>query len=72
MKGWETVTVPAGTFRGIRVHLETELYDPSTGEPIPGTDTSWYVPEVRRSVKSDTTGKGGSQRVIQLLSYDVQ
>lgn len=72
VKGWETVSVPAGTFRGIRVELETELYDPSTGDRIPGTDTSWYVPEVRRSVKSDTTGKGGSQRVIELLWYDVK
>ena len=72
VKGWETVTVPAGTFRGIRVELETELFDPSTGERVPGTDTSWYVPEVRRSVKSDTTGKGGSRRLIQLISYDVQ
>jgi len=72
VKGWESVSVPAGTFRGIRVDLETELYDPSTGERVSGTDISWYVPEVRRSVKSDTTGRGGSQRVIRLLSYDVE
>ena len=71
VKGWETVSVPAGTFHGIRVELQTELYDPSTGERVPGTDISWYVPEVRRSVKSDTTGRGGSQRVIRLLSFDV-
>ncbi len=35
-------------------------------------DTSWYVPEVRRSVKSDTTGKGGSERVIKLHWNDVE
>ena len=72
VEGWETVSVPAETFRGIRVDPESELYDPSTGERTLGTDTSWYVPEVRRSVKSDTTGKGGSRRLIQLISYDVQ
>jgi hypothetical protein len=68
---WETVSVPAGTFRGIRVHLLTELFDPSTGDRIRGTDTSWYVPEVRRSVKSVTTGKDGKQRLIQLISYEL-
>lgn len=69
---WERVTVPAGSFRGIRVTLQTELFDPGTGERIQGTDISWYVPEVRRSVKSLTTGKGGSQGLIQLISYDLR
>ncbi len=68
---WETVSVPAGTFRAIKVSLQTELFDPNTGERIPGTDVSWYVPEVRRSVKSLTSGKGGSRRLIQLLRYEV-
>lgn len=68
---WETVSVPAGTFRAIRVHLLTEVFDPSTGERISGTDTSWYVPEVRRSVKSQTTGRGGRERLIQLLRYEL-
>jgi len=71
VEGWETVRVPAGTFRAIRVSLQTELFDPSTGERIPGTDLSWYVPEVRRSVKSLTSGKDGSRRLIQLLHYEL-
>lgn len=66
---WETVSVPAGTFRAIRVSLRTELEDPSTGERTSGTDVSWYVPELRRSVKSVITGKGGSRQVIELLRY---
>jgi hypothetical protein len=69
---WDTVTVPAGTFRGIKVSLRTDLYDPSLGEHIPGTDVSWYVPEIRRSVKSITTGQGGSVRVIELLEYSLK
>lgn len=68
---WETVSVPAGTFRALKVSLQTELFDPSTGERITGADVSWYVPEVRRSVKSLTTGKDGSQRLIQLLRYEL-
>ncbi|NEX16818.1 MAG: hypothetical protein C1943_09355 [Halochromatium sp.] len=69
VEGWETVSVPAGTFHGIKVELKTELYDPNSGEHIIGSDTSWYVPEVRRSVKSVMTGKAGKQRLIHLLSY---
>jgi hypothetical protein len=71
VEGWETISVPAGTFRGIKVVLQTELFDPGSGERIVGSDTSWYVPEVRRSVKSLTTGKAGRQRLIQLLSYEL-
>lgn len=68
---WETVSVPAGTFRAIKVELQTEVFDHSTGERISGSDRSWFVPDVRRSVKSITTGKGGSQRLIQLMSYEL-
>lgn len=68
---WEDVSVPAGSFRAIKVSLQTQLFDPSKGETIPGTDTSWYVPEVRRSVKSATTGKDGDSRLIQLLNYEL-
>lgn len=69
---WEDIVVPSGSFRAIKVNLETELYDPSTGQKTSGTDVSWYVPEVHRSVKSITTGKDGKQQVIQLLSYEVR
>lgn len=72
VEGWDVVTVPAGTFRAIKVSLRTELYDPSSGESIPGTDVSWYVPEVKRSVKSVTTGQGGSRRVIELVQYSLE
>jgi hypothetical protein len=66
---WEEVRVPAGTFWGLKVVLKTELFDPAKGERVSSTDVSWYVPSVRRSVKSDVIGKGGRRRVIQLLDY---
>jgi hypothetical protein len=49
---WEEVTVPAGTFQGIRVTTETEVTILATGERSRGTDISWYVPEVGRTVKT--------------------
>ncbi|MBK8638395.1 MAG: hypothetical protein IPN92_08940 [Chromatiaceae bacterium] len=68
---WEDVAVPAGNFRAMRVSLETEVFDSATGEKTRGTDISWYVPEVRRSVKSITSGKDGKSKIIQLMSYQL-
>ncbi len=66
---WDSVSVPAGTFQALRISLNTQVYDSSTGETVRGTDTSWYVPAIGRSVKSLTTGKDGSQQLLQLQSY---
>lgn len=72
---WETVTVPAGTFRGVKVTIQTELLDRTTGQKSTGTDTSWYVPEVRRSVRSLTSSKNSegveSKQDIQLIKYGI-
>lgn len=71
--GSETVTVPAGTFNAIKVITKSELVDVSNGETISGSDTSWYVPELRRSVKSETASRkpdGTEDRqIIQLIEY---
>jgi len=40
---WEETTVPVGTFRALKITLQTELLDPSTGETSTGTDISWYA-----------------------------
>jgi hypothetical protein len=49
--GWETVVVPAGKFRAIRVDLEA-VYRPFDGSStFLQQATFWYVPEVRRWVK---------------------
>jgi hypothetical protein len=73
---WEEITVPAGTFRALKITLQTELLDPSTGETSTGTDISWYAPDVRHSVRSEITSKNvqGQQerQIIHLLHYDLQ
>jgi hypothetical protein len=76
VEGWDTVTTPAGTFTGIRVVAKTELVDPVNGQTYSGTDISWYVPGLRKSVKSETssTQPDGSEKreIIQLLNYSLQ
>jgi hypothetical protein len=50
--GWESITVPAGTFQALR--LESEVWWRIGGDGRTGKDltTYWYVPEVKRFVKS--------------------
>jgi hypothetical protein len=49
--GWETVEVPAGKFRAMKVDLEA-VYQPLDGSrAYLQQATFWYVPEVRRWVK---------------------
>jgi len=71
--GSETVTVPAGTFNAIKLITKSELVDVSKGETTFGSDTSWYVPELRRSVKSETASRkpDGTEdkQIIQLIEY---
>jgi len=73
--GWDTVTTPAGSFKGIKVITNTELLDHATGQKTIGSDTSWYVPELRRSVKSETWSQkpDGSKenQIIHLLNYKI-
>ncbi len=53
-RGWETVTVPAGTFETLRIdYREVTSYGTGTG-------TLWYSPEVRRPVKHDYRMSGMS------------
>ena len=73
---WETVTVPAGTFNAIKIIISTELLDQASGFKSTGTDISWYVPELRKSVKSETFSQkqDGSEdkQVIQLVKYIIE
>ena len=66
--GWETVEVPAGKFRAMRVDVEAiyQRTDGSGSSPMQGS--LWYVPEVRRWVKlqSVTPGRSLSE---ELLAY---
>lgn len=74
--GWETVTVPAGTFRAVKVMLATEVKDLKTGQVTPGSDTSWFAPAVKRSVKSEMSSRNLQEarddfQTVQLLSTSV-
>jgi hypothetical protein len=72
---WEEVTVPAGTFRALKITLHTELLDRATEQKSRGTDISWYVPALRRSVRSEITShtfQGQQERqLIQLTQYNL-
>jgi ankyrin repeat protein len=73
---WEDVSVPAGTFRAIKITTQTELLDRATRQKSTSTDISWYAPNVRRSVKSEVTSQnfqGNQERqLIQVIRYDLK
>jgi hypothetical protein len=50
--GWETVKVPAGEFRALRIERRIDLgdYDPFRG-PTLRWETEWYSPDVKGPVK---------------------
>jgi len=74
VEGWEKVQVPAGEYEALKIVLKTEVKDADNVSP--GTDVSWYVPALRRSVKSELTGLDVTtgreeKRTVRLLSYHV-
>jgi hypothetical protein len=73
---WEDVSVPAGTFRTIKITIQTELVDRTIGQRSTGTDISWYAPNIRRSVKTEVTSQNfqGNQekQLIQMIQYDLK
>ena len=73
--GWEKVQVPAGEFEALKIVLNTEVKD--ADKVSAGTDISWYVPALRRSVKSELAGHDMStgqeeKKIVRLISYKVQ
>ncbi|MCI0427828.1 MAG: tetratricopeptide repeat protein [Nitrospiraceae bacterium] len=73
---WENVSVPAGTFRAIRITTQTELLDGVTGQRSTGTDVSWYAPDIRRSVKSLVSSRNMQGNVeeqfIHMAHYELK
>jgi hypothetical protein len=73
---WETVTVPAGSFAALKIVLADDITE--NGVLIQqGQDVSWYVPAVRRTVKTEETSFNPTsgerrQRTISLIEYSVQ
>lgn len=49
--GWDTVDVPAGKFRAIKVELDTVIQPSDGSRAYQRQTTVWYVPNVRRWVK---------------------
>lgn len=67
-KGWETISVPAGRFRVMRIEATMDVSQPD-GTSLRRHATMWYSPEVRRMVKSETYARGGDTFTEELLSY---
>ena len=72
---WESVEVPAGVFEAVKVVLQIEIRE--NGVLLSqSTDTSWYSPLAKRSVKTEErsrdmkTGQEG-RRTVVLSEYSV-
>ncbi len=59
--GWETVTVPAGTFTALRLEI-------SYRSMVPAETTCWYLPDANTFAKCDITS-GKKKTTIELVSY---
>ena len=66
--GWEDVTVPAGTFRALRLEARgtTRRYDLNVTGPL--RNTYWYAPKAQRWVKQDFASKA-RQYTRELIKY---
>ncbi|HUN69236.1 MAG TPA: hypothetical protein VMU46_10580 [Burkholderiales bacterium] len=77
--GWESVTVPAGTFRALRVEIEGHRgKDPDPywwpKQAARFQHTFWYAPEVKRYVKAHhlawaMTASQMADEAVELLEY---
>lgn len=67
---WEDITVPAGQFHALKIVSQYEVTDNTSHKTTNNSDTSWYAPEVRRSVKTISQDDKGT-RVIELLEYNL-
>lgn len=74
--GWEEIDTPAGKFKALKIvregfrqnHRQSRT---SRGEPI--TETTWYVPELRRYAKHSyvNDSRGGSRFEVVLTRYNL-
>jgi hypothetical protein len=74
--GWENVTVPAGTFRALRIESEGPFQRLDIGVKGTAKETAWYAPEVKRHVKWTFENWNAKGRNLwwglELLKYRVQ
>ncbi|MFO1323787.1 MAG: hypothetical protein U1F15_06955 [Burkholderiales bacterium] len=76
VRGWETVTVPAGTFRAMRIELDNSCYYGGVDAGFCGqADVVWYSPQVKRHVRMERrTFKGnymGTNMLEELTAYSL-
>lgn len=77
---WESVTVPAGTFKVVKVVMAEEFtwFNPKSGGRGTGTvtETSYYAPDIgiRVSIEIDAKPSEGQHtyNVLKLASYDLK
>jgi len=77
VRGWETITVPAGTFRAIRIDVENSCYYQGVdGGVCRQEDIVWYSPVVRAKVRLErrtySRAYQGSNIVEELVAYSVR
>jgi len=66
--GWESVTVPAGTFRTLKIEARGTVQRYDIGATASLTRTLWYSPEVHRTVKMEFSSKVRAYR-RELVKY---
>lgn len=76
VEGWETVQVPAGSYRALKIVLMDDISRDGV-RILQGQDVSWYAPEVRRTVKTEETSFDPAigerrRRTISLMQYSLQ
>jgi hypothetical protein len=71
--GWESVTVPAGTFKVAKIVIDQPYYSEGVtgGGRGVGRYTIWYAPEVKRLVQLDYDERPNHLRV-QLTSFELK
>ena len=74
--GWESVTVPAGTFKALRVQLESQRHPIGSvamrgQEPVRVAHVAWYAPEVKRTVKHVRTVWAGNGMRMEEDTYEL-
>jgi hypothetical protein len=71
--GWETITVPAGTFQAIRIELDNSCYVTGVDGGVCGQqDRVWYAPEVKRHVKLERRSNRGPYMGVNILEELVE
>ncbi len=72
VEGWENVTVPAGTFKALRIKSINNWRIEGNGRRGSDTDTLWYVPGVKRSVKYTFRVEVSGSGVFRHETYELK